>query len=101
MISIFFLFSFRSERMMVSFFFQAENGIRDADVTGVQTCALPILGPVGAGHSVKMVHNGIEYGPLQAYAEGYEILHASKLFPSLDLEQVSAVWQNGSVVRSW
>ena len=59
------------------------------------------VGPVGAGHYVKMVHNGIEYGLLQAYAEGYEILHASKLFPSLDLEQVSAVWQNGSVVRSW
>jgi 6-phosphogluconate dehydrogenase len=59
------------------------------------------VGPIGAGHYVKMVHNGIEYGLLQAYAEGYEILHASKLFPELDLKQVSEVWQHGSVVRSW
>jgi 6-phosphogluconate dehydrogenase len=48
-----------------------------------------------------MVHNGIEYGLLQAYAEGYEILHASKVFPDLDLEQIASVWQYGSVVRSW
>ena len=47
-----------------------------------------------------MVHNGIEYGLLQAYAEGYEILHASKDF-KLDLKQISAVWNRGSVVRSW
>jgi 6-phosphogluconate dehydrogenase len=47
------------------------------------------------------VHNGIEYGLLQAYAEGYEILHASKIFPTLDLGQISEVWQHGSVVRSW
>ena len=59
------------------------------------------VGPVGAGHYVKMVHNGVEYGLLQAYAEGYEILHASKQFPQLDLEQVANVWQHGSVVRSW
>ena len=59
------------------------------------------VGPTGAGHYVKMVHNGIEYGLLQAYAEGYEILHASKLFPKLDLAQISEVWQHGSVVRSW
>jgi 6-phosphogluconate dehydrogenase len=59
------------------------------------------VGPSGAGHYVKMVHNGIEYGMLQAYAEGYEILHASKTFPSLDLEQIANVWQQGSVVRSW
>jgi len=59
------------------------------------------VGPTGAGHYVKMVHNGIEYGMLQAYAEGYEILHASKTFPSLDLEQIANVWQHGSVVRSW
>jgi 6-phosphogluconate dehydrogenase len=59
------------------------------------------VGPTGAGHYVKMVHNGIEYGLLQAYAEGYEILHASKIFPDLDLEQVASVWQYGSVVRSW
>jgi 6-phosphogluconate dehydrogenase len=59
------------------------------------------VGPIGAGHYVKMVHNGIEYGLLQAYAEGYEILHASKTFPSLDMEQIANVWQHGSVVRSW
>jgi len=59
------------------------------------------VGPIGAGHYVKMVHNGIEYALLQGYAEGYEILHASKIFPKLDLKQVADVWQNGSVVRSW
>jgi len=59
------------------------------------------VGPTGAGHYVKMVHNGIEYALLQGYAEGYEILHASKLFPQLDLEQIANVWQHGSVVRSW
>jgi 6-phosphogluconate dehydrogenase len=59
------------------------------------------VGPTGAGHYVKMVHNGIEYGLLQAYAEGYEILNASKTFPALDLAQIAEVWQHGSVVRSW
>jgi 6-phosphogluconate dehydrogenase len=58
------------------------------------------VGPPGAGHFVKMVHNGIEYGMLQAYAEGFEILHASREF-AVDLHQVSALWNRGSVVRSW
>jgi 6-phosphogluconate dehydrogenase len=58
------------------------------------------VGPTGSGHYVKMVHNGIEYGALQAYAEGYEILHASKEF-KLDLRKIAAVWNHGSVVRSW
>jgi 6-phosphogluconate dehydrogenase len=58
------------------------------------------VGPPGAGHYVKMIHNGVEYGMLQAYAEGYEILHASKDF-KLDLHQIAAVWNHGSVVRSW
>ncbi len=57
------------------------------------------VGPSGAGHFVKMVHNGIEYGMLQAYAEGFEIMHASK-FP-LDLHAVAGLWNHGSVVRSW
>ena len=57
------------------------------------------MGPAGAGHFVKMVHNGIEYGMLQAYGEGYEILHASEY--KLDLQDVTRVWQHGSVVRSW
>jgi 6-phosphogluconate dehydrogenase len=48
-----------------------------------------------------MIHNGIEYGLLQAYAEGYEILHASKDFPGVDLHRVAELWQQGSVVRSW
>jgi 6-phosphogluconate dehydrogenase len=59
------------------------------------------VGPIGSGHYVKMVHNGIEYGLLQAYAEGYEILHACKTFPKLDLTAIANVWQHGSVVRSW
>ena len=58
------------------------------------------VGPPGAGHYVKMVHNGIEYGMLQAYAEGYEILHASQDF-TLDLGQIARLWNHGSVVRSW
>jgi 6-phosphogluconate dehydrogenase len=58
------------------------------------------VGPSGAGHYVKMIHNGIEYGMLQAYGEGYEILHQSSDF-QLDLRQIAAVWNRGSVVRSW
>jgi 6-phosphogluconate dehydrogenase len=58
------------------------------------------VGPVGAGHFVKMIHNGIEYGLMQAYAEGFEIMHAKQEF-QLDLEQISQIWRYGSVVRSW
>jgi len=58
------------------------------------------VGPPGAGHYVKMVHNGIEYGMLQAYAEGYDILHASKDF-KLQLGEIAKLWNHGSVVRSW
>jgi 6-phosphogluconate dehydrogenase len=58
------------------------------------------VGPPASGHYVKMIHNGVEYGMLQAYAEGYEILHCSKQF-KLDLRQIAAVWNHGSVVRSW
>jgi 6-phosphogluconate dehydrogenase len=56
-------------------------------------------GPPGAGHYVKMVHNGIEYGLMQAYAEGFEILHASE-YP-LDLAAVAEAWDHGTVIRSW
>jgi 6-phosphogluconate dehydrogenase len=56
-------------------------------------------GPAGAGHYVKMIHNGIEYGLMQAYAEGFEIMHASE-YP-LDLGAISDLWNHGSVVRSW
>jgi 6-phosphogluconate dehydrogenase len=58
------------------------------------------VGPVGAGHFVKMIHNGIEYGLMQAYAEGFEIMHAKRDF-TLDLEQIAQIWRYGSVVRSW
>jgi 6-phosphogluconate dehydrogenase len=57
------------------------------------------MGPSGAGHFVKMVHNGIEYGLLEAYAEGFELLHASPY--ELDLAQLAQLWNRGSVVRSW
>ena len=58
------------------------------------------VGPAGAGHFVKMVHNGIEYGMMQAYAEGFEIMEAKKEF-DLDLAGISEIWRYGSVVRSW
>ncbi|HRF47455.1 MAG TPA: decarboxylating 6-phosphogluconate dehydrogenase [Anaerolineales bacterium] len=57
-------------------------------------------GPVGSGHFVKMVHNGIEYGMMQAYAEGFEIMRAKKEF-NLDLHAIASSWRYGSVVRSW
>ena len=58
------------------------------------------VGPAGSGHFVKMVHNGIEYGLMQAYAEGFTILEKKEQF-HLDLEQIAQIWRNGSVVRSW
>jgi 6-phosphogluconate dehydrogenase len=57
------------------------------------------VGPSGAGHFVKMVHNGIEYGMLQAYGEGFEMLKTSQF--ELDLGKISRLWNRGSVVRSW
>ena len=57
------------------------------------------VGPVGSGHYTKMIHNGIEYGMMQAYAEGYAILHASPL--DIDVTAALRSWQQGSVVRSW
>jgi 6-phosphogluconate dehydrogenase len=59
------------------------------------------VGPSGAGHFVKMVHNGVEYGLLQAYGEGFQLMQASSEFPGLDLSQIAEVWRHGSVVRSW
>jgi 6-phosphogluconate dehydrogenase len=58
------------------------------------------VGPAGSGHYVKMVHNGIEYGMMQAFAEGFELLEAKREM-HLDLQQISEIWQHGSVVRSW
>ncbi len=58
------------------------------------------VGPSGSGHFTKMIHNGIEYGLMQAYAEGFEILKAKEEF-GLDLHQIAEIWRHGSVVRSW
>lgn len=58
------------------------------------------VGPTGSGHFVKMVHNGIEYGLMQAYAEGFELMSKKKAF-DLDLHQIAEIWRYGSVVRSW
>ena len=58
------------------------------------------VGPAGSGHFVKMVHNGIEYGMMEAFAEGFEILKAKEEF-ALDNRQIAEIWQYGSVVRSW
>ncbi len=58
------------------------------------------VGPSGAGHFVKMVHNGIEYGMMQSYAEGFSIMEHKKAM-NLDLHQISEIWRYGSVVRSW
>ena len=57
------------------------------------------VGPSGAGHFTKMVHNGIEYGLMQAYAEGFELMHHSEF--ELDLSEIAGIWRYGSVVRSW
>jgi 6-phosphogluconate dehydrogenase len=57
------------------------------------------VGPSGAGHFVKMVHNGVEYGLMQAYAEGFDLMHASEF--DLDLDAIAELWRHGTVVRSW
>jgi len=58
-------------------------------------------GPPGAGHFLKMVHNGIEYALMEAYAEGFELLASSAYGPGLDFAQVAGLWNHGSVIRSW
>ena len=58
------------------------------------------VGPSGAGHYVKMIHNGIEYGLLEAYAEGFHLLREGD-YNDLDLEQISKLWLHGAVIRSW
>ena len=62
-------------------------------------CILVIFGASGAGHFVKMVHNGIEYGLMQAYAEGFDVMKSSEF--DLDLHAIAGIWRYGSVVRSW
>jgi 6-phosphogluconate dehydrogenase len=58
-------------------------------------------GPEGSGHFVKMVHNGIEYALMQAYAEGFEIMKSSTAYPGMDMHAIAEAWRYGSVVRSW
>ena len=58
-------------------------------------------GAEGSGHFVKMVHNGIEYGLMQAYAEGFQVMKMSKSFPGMDMRAIAEAWRTGSVVRSW
>src|SRR5262249_40979470 len=64
-----------------------------------EPCGYAHVGASGSGHFVKMVHNGIEYGMMQSFGEGFEIMNASEF--DLDLRQLAALWQHGSVVRSW
>ena len=58
-------------------------------------------GPEGSGHFVKMVHNGVEYGLMQAYAEGFQVMKFSKSFPDMSMQQIAEAWRTGRVVRSW
>src|SRR3954447_6723124 len=58
-------------------------------------------GPEGSGHFVKMVHNGVEYGMMQAFAEGFEIMKRAPSFPGMDMQAIAEAWRTGSVVRSW
>ena len=80
-----------------------EKGVVDALEPIFKTLAPPDgylhVGPNGAGHFVKMIHNGIEYGMLQAYGEGFELLNASQF--DLDFAKIAHLWNQGSVVRSW
>jgi 6-phosphogluconate dehydrogenase len=65
-----------------------------------ETTGWGLVGPNGAGHFTKMVHNGIEYGMMEAYAEGYELMQSRKDM-QIDLHQISEIWRHSSVVRSW
>jgi len=77
--------------------YEAMTPVFDAVATGPEGHAH--LGPTGAGHYVKMVHNGVEYALMQAYGEGFELLAEGRY--DLDLEAVARVWNHGSVIRSW
>ena len=58
-------------------------------------------GSEGSGHFVKMVHNGVEYGLMQAYAEGFQVMKMSNSFPGMNMQAIAEAWRTGSVVRSW
>ncbi len=77
------------------------KGIEPAVATLAPKDGYMFCGPSGAGHFVKMVHNGIEYGMLQAYGEGFAIMNASPYAGGLDFSKVAHLWNQGSVVRSW
>ena len=77
--------------------YEAMEPVFDAVATGPDGHAR--MGPAGAGHYVKMVHNGVEYALMQAYGEGFELLHEGRY--DLDLEAVAHTWNNGAVIRSW
>jgi len=77
--------------------YEAMTPVFDAVATGPEGHAR--MGPSGAGHYVKMVHNGVEYALMQAYGEGFELLHEGRY--DLDLEAVARTWNNGAVIRSW
>jgi 6-phosphogluconate dehydrogenase len=77
--------------------YEALSPVFDAVATGPDGHAR--MGPAGSGHYVKMVHNGVEYALMQAYGEGFELLHEGRY--DLDLESVAGVWNDGAVIRSW
>jgi 6-phosphogluconate dehydrogenase len=77
--------------------YEAMTPVFDAVATG--PAGHDRMGPAGAGHYVKMVHNGVEYALMQAYGEGFELLHHGRY--DLDLESVARTWSNGAVIRSW
>ncbi|MFB6121782.1 MAG: phosphogluconate dehydrogenase (NAD(+)-dependent, decarboxylating) [Halobacteriaceae archaeon] len=77
--------------------YEAMEPVFDAVATG--PAGHDRMGPVGSGHYVKMVHNGVEYALMQAYGEGFELLHEGRY--DLDLEAVARTWNNGAVIRSW
>src|SRR6516162_5223575 len=80
--------------------FCAEKGIDFVDSGTSADSGWAHVGPPGAGHFVKMIHNGIEYGLMQAYAEGFALMKKKSEF-RLDIHQIAEVWRHGSVVRSW
>ena len=84
----------------------AEDGVYDHVLPILKDLApdnggLVHTGPEGSGHFVKMVHNGVEYGLMQAYAEGFQVMKMSKTFPGMDMHAIAEAWREGSVVRSW
>ena len=84
----------------------AEQGVYDHVLPLLKDLApddggLVHTGPEGSGHFVKMVHNGVEYGLMQAYAEGFQVMKMSKAFPGMDMRAIAEAWRTGSVVRSW